>query len=67
MAQHSEYKRFLKLNKGFSNQGIEPTTEHSGEDSNKRVHDLNITRHARERLKTKDETDKSKRRDTRTL
>ena len=31
MAQHSEYKRFLKLNKGFSNQGIEPTTEHSGE------------------------------------
>ena len=64
MAQHSEHKRFLKSNEGFSNRDIEPTTEHSGEDSNKEVHDLNTTRHARERLKTKDETVKSKKHDT---
>ena len=60
MAQHPEPKRFLKLNKGFSNRGIEPTTEHSGEDSNKRVHDLNTTRHARKRPKTKVEVNKTK-------
>ena len=60
MAQHSEYKRFLKLNKGFSNRGIEPTTEHSGENSNKRVHDLNTTSHARKRPKTKVEVNKTK-------
>ena len=35
-----EHKWFLKLNEGFSNRDIEPTTEHSGEDSNIKVHDL---------------------------
>ena len=60
MAQHSEHKRFLKSNEGFSNRDIEPTTEHSGEDSNKEVHDLNTTRHARKRPKTKVEVNKIK-------
>ena len=46
--------------KRIFNRGIEPTTEHSGKDSNKRVHDLNTTRHARKGPKTKVEVNKTK-------